>query len=55
MHFDLRQAGRVLVSGILITIFAVPPNLLAQAHIVSPTDLQKELLYASRSRQQNVD
>ena len=55
MHFDLRQAGRVLVSGILITIFAVPPNLLAQAHIVSPADLQKELLYASRSRQQNVD
>ena len=55
MHFDLRQAGRVLVSCILMTIFAVPPNLLAQAHIVSPADLQKELLSASQSRQQNVN
>ena len=55
MHFDLRQAVRVLVSCILITIFAVPPNLLAQTHIVSLADLQREVLSASQMRQQNVE
>jgi hypothetical protein len=55
MHFDLRQSGRVLVSSILIAIFAVPPNLLAQAHLVNPADLEREVLSATHIRQQNVD
>ena len=55
MHFDLRQSARVLVSCILIFLFAVPPSLLAQAHIVSPADLQKEVLASSQGRQLNVD
>src|ERR1700758_2799892 len=55
MHFDLRQTARVIVSCILIAIFAVPPSLLAQAHIVSPADLQNEIMAATRTRQQNVD
>ena len=55
MHFDLRQSARVLISCILIFLFAIPPSLLAQAHIVSPADLQKEVLASSQGRQLNVD
>ena len=54
MHFDFWQPVRVLVSCFLITIFAVPPNLLAQAHIVSPSDLHKAVTETSQARQQNV-
>ncbi len=55
MHFDLRQSARVLVSCILITVFALPPSLLAQTHVVSPADLQREVLTATRARQNDID
>lgn len=54
MSFDLRQSARVVVAAILIAVFAVPPSLFAQSHIVSPADLQKEVLGASRARQTNL-
>ena len=54
MRLDLWQPVRILVSGFLITIFAVPPSLLAQAHIVSPSDLQKAVTETSQLRQQNI-
>jgi hypothetical protein len=55
MHFDLRQSARVLVSCILITVFALPPSLLAQTHVVSPADLQREVMTATRARQNDID
>ncbi len=55
MLSHLQQSVRVLSACILVTIFAVPPSLLAQTHVVSPADLQKEMLDASRARQRNLE
>lgn len=52
-HF-LRSV-RVLAACILVTCLAVPPGLLAQTHVVSPADLQKEMLDATRARQHNLE
>ena len=56
MRFDLRQSARCLTACLLVTIFAIPPSLLAQAstHIVSPSDLHQAALSASQVRQQNL-
>ncbi|MGZ7057162.1 MAG: PA2779 family protein [Candidatus Angelobacter sp.] len=51
----LRQSLRVITACILVTIFAVPQSLLAQAHLVSPSDLQQQLLVASQSRRNNLE
>jgi predicted RecB family endonuclease len=55
MRFDLRQSARVVIACILVTIFSVPPSLLAQIHVVSTADLQKEILNATQRRQLNVE
>ena len=55
MRFDLRQSARVVIASILVTIFSVPPSLLAQTHVVSTADLQKEILNATQRRQLNVE
>jgi hypothetical protein len=56
MCFDLRQSARYLTACLLVTVFAIPPSLMAQAssHIVSPSDLQKAALSATQVRQQNL-
>lgn len=51
----LRQSLRVITACILVTIFAVPQSLLAQAHLVSPSDLQRQLAAASQSRRDNLE
>jgi hypothetical protein len=55
MSFDLKQSARVLTASILAVLFAVPPNLLAQVHVVTPSDLQREAVAASRQRQHNLE
>jgi hypothetical protein len=55
MRFDLKQSVRVVTACLLATIFAVPPSLLAQAHVVSPSDLQKELVTTTQLRQHNLE
>ena len=55
MRFDLKQSVRVVTACLLATIFAVPPSMLAQAHVVSPSDLQKELVTATQLRQHNLE
>ena len=55
MRFDLRQSARVVIACVLVTIFSVPPSLLAQIHVVSPADLQKEVLNATQRRELNVE
>jgi hypothetical protein len=57
MHFDPKQCVRALTAGVLVTIFAIPQSLLAQAanHVVSSSELQKAAVAASRVRQQNLD
>jgi len=53
----LKQFARGSVACVLITIFAVPGNLMAEAgaHLVSPADLQKAAVNASQTRQHNLE
>jgi hypothetical protein len=57
MHFDVKQSARVVIACILVTIFAVPQGLMAQAaeHVVGPSDLQSQLVTTSQARQHNLD
>src|SRR5437667_11027285 len=45
------QSVRALVACFLVTIFAVPPSLVAQSHVVSPADLQNEMVANTEARQ----
>jgi hypothetical protein len=51
----LRQFLRVITACTLVWIFAIPQSLLAQTHLVSPSDLQRELSAASQSRTNNLE
>jgi len=42
MQFDLRQSLRMAIAVVLVALFIVPTEALAQSHVVSPADLQKE-------------
>jgi hypothetical protein len=55
MQFDLRQSLRMAVATLLVALFIVPTDALAQSHVVSPADLQKEAAAASQLRQHNLD
>src|SRR6185437_5020103 len=54
MHFVLRQSARMVVALVLVAIFLVPSNLLAQSHVVSPADLQQQVMSASQVREHNL-
>ena len=54
MFSYLKQAVRVVTACVLVAIFAVPTNLLAQAHVVNPADLQKEMVASTQARQRNL-
>lgn len=51
----LRQCLRMVTACVLATVFAVPPSLLAEAHVVNRTELQQQMLAASRARQHDLD
>jgi predicted NodU family carbamoyl transferase len=55
MRSDLRYSLWLLLAFTLITLLAVPPGLQAQQHVVSPTDIHKELVKATQTRRQNRD
>lgn len=55
MRSDLRYSIGLLVTLILMTLLAVPPRLRAQQHVVSPTDIHKELVKATQTRRRNRD
>jgi hypothetical protein len=57
MRFDLKQTVRVMVACGMATIFAVPQSLMAQAtaHVVSPSDMQQEMLASAQARQRNLE
>ncbi|HEY7097298.1 MAG TPA: PA2779 family protein [Terriglobales bacterium] len=54
MTFDLGKCARAVIASVLAMAFAVPCGF-AQEHVVSPSDLQKEVVNASQTRQQNID
>ncbi len=54
MQLNSRQSERAVVAAVLVFLFLVPSDLVAQRHVVSPADLQKEITAASQARQQNI-
>lgn len=55
MQFGLRHCLRMAVAVVLVALFIVPTEALAQSHVVSPADLQKAAVASSQARQQNLD
>lgn len=55
MSFGLRQSVRFLIACLCIAFFTISPDLLAQAHVVTPSDLQQEMARATQTRQHNVE
>ena len=53
MHFDLWQSIRLLAACLLLTLCAT--SILAQTHVVSPSDIHKELVNAAQTRRQNME
>ena len=51
MRFDLRQSIRLLAACFLLTLCAT--SILAQTHVVSPSDIHKELVNAAQTRREN--
>jgi hypothetical protein len=51
----LWRSIRVLTACILAMNFAVPQNLVAQAHVVSALDLQRQAVATSQERQKNLE
>ncbi len=49
------QRSRSLCTGILIAVLGFPPSVPAQTHIVSPADLQKEIVASAHSRKHNTE
>jgi len=55
MQLKMRPFGPIAVICILAMICQIPASSLAQSHVVSPADLQKEIVTASQTRQHNID
>jgi len=55
MLTSARQFSRGVITFVLVTIFAVQPSLSEQIHVVSPDELQKEIVAASQRHKQNVE
>jgi hypothetical protein len=51
----IRGVVRAAAACILIALFVVPSGLMAQTHVVSPAELQAQVLSATQTRQQNLD
>jgi hypothetical protein len=51
MRFDLRRSIRLLVACFLLTLCST--SILAQTHVVSPSDIHKELVNAAQTRREN--
>jgi Flp pilus assembly protein TadB len=52
MRFDFWQSIRLLAACFLLTLCAT--GILAQTHVVSPSDIHKELVNAAQTREQNL-
>jgi hypothetical protein len=54
MQLNRTRFVQVIAATFLVAIFAAP-QLMAQSHVVSSADLQKEIVSATQTRQQNID
>ncbi len=50
----LQTGARAATALVLAALFALPQSLLAETHVVSPSDLQQQLVETTRSRQSNL-
>ena len=55
MLSSLWQSIRCFTACVFIAAFAVPGQVMAQSHLVSPSDLQKEMIAARETRQQRLE
>lgn len=55
MQLNMRQSIRVAIASVLAMFLVVPSDVMAQNHVVSPTELQKVVVAASQTRQHNID
>lgn len=55
MQSLLRQSVRPVIALLLVTLFLIPTDLRAQNHVVSPADLQRQVMSASQQRQHNIN
>src|SRR5262249_11546343 len=53
MRIDLWQSVRLLAACFLLTLCAT--SILAQTHVVSPSDIHKELVNSAQTRQKNLE
>jgi len=53
MRFDLWQSIRLLATCFLLTLCAT--SILAQTHVVSSSDIHKELVNTAQTRRQNLE
>ena len=51
----LPRPVEVLAATLLIALYAAPAPLMAQSHVVSPAEVQKQVLATSQTRQHNED
>jgi hypothetical protein len=51
----LRQFVRTATAGALAAVLLIPQNVLAQNHVVSPSDLQKAAVDSTQARERNLD
>jgi hypothetical protein len=51
MRFDLWQSIRLLAACFLLTVCAT--SIMAQTHVVSPSDIHKELVNSAQTRREN--
>jgi hypothetical protein len=55
MRVDAAQLFRGILASAMAVLFAFPPHLFADTHLVTPAELQRELLNASQQRQHNQE
>jgi menaquinone-dependent protoporphyrinogen IX oxidase len=55
MQLNRRPFVRVAIACILSVVFFIPTDLVAQSHVVSPADLQREVMAASLARQHHLE
>ena len=55
MQMNAWQPARAVAALVLVVVFLFPGNLVAQGHVVSPAELQKQVTAASQARQHNIE
>ena len=54
MHLDVKQSARQALACFLVMVFAAPPGLLAESHVVTSSDLQRALVSSRQTREENL-